>query len=539
MRAITRGKIEFLDIRAALSRGAACLAMLMAFLSPAGAAKIEASLGFDGYALPGKWVPVWIRCEGAPRSASIELKRLSEDGRSLGLESFPALDGLRLECPAWIDGELSSLAVRLVSGGRTLSEARLDVRARAFPGHLVLACGLGASARLGIASALMPSEPLLAVATLPSQLPANALDYDGVSAIALAGSREGFALSPAQRQALTAYVAGGGRLCEIMEGRDRPRSSAYGLGSTQALSASELLTPADWRAALGLAPYDPSLRTGAGPAAPASGAEGKPDGLARRAKLIVLAALAAWLAATLAAAALGKGGAAPIAAVAALSLGAALAGAPALDRAFIRGAEARLLVLELPESGSAFVSLRAGAYVPPEFLKWAEPRSIGGISIAYSEGEGGVIGEWRHELGKAAFSLRSASGGRMELEASLSSPLPAAIAGLSHGGAAGRARPAGGLEPPALEGLGPLAYVAAGEPAAWWSKNPGARWAKHDFPPPWLEADSAWVLGLRCGPRALPVLVGLEQAPSFGVSVQGSPLGEALWALPLAQEGAR
>lgn len=172
--------------------------------------RIEASLGFDGHFVPDRWAPLWIRSEGAPASARIAVVRLTADGRDIGRETFPAGEGQRFECPVLIALDLETIAVRLLSGDRVLAELKLDARTKAFPGHMALACGLPVRARLGISSALMPYEPLQAVAVVLGDLPSNGLDYDGVSALALADP--GPALSPAQREALLAWIAGGGRL---------------------------------------------------------------------------------------------------------------------------------------------------------------------------------------------------------------------------------------------------------------------------------------------------------------------------------------
>jgi hypothetical protein len=527
-----------------------CLALLGAALPCAGASRLEASLGFGGYAPPGRWVPLWIRGEALPRDASIQVLRLSAEGVRLGLETYPALEGIRLECPAWTGGDLDALSIRLMSEDRALAEVRLDARARPFPGHLVLACGLSPQARLAIGSALMPVEPVLAIAALPSDLPSNGLDYDAVSAIAISGGK--VELSPGQRGALLAWMAGGGRLCVAepaggqgslqalgLEGRAGGGPVPYGLGSFVSLAPDRAEAPAAWREALALEPYDPSLREGAGSVARSSATAGRAGGATGETRAIIAAAIAAWLAATLLAAALGRGRAAPFASVAALCLAAVLAGGPALDRALARGADIQARALVLPGSGAAFLSLRADAYTPPSSLEWAAVSVLGKPSIAYSDEESGSFGEWRHSLPKAVFGLRRGEADGLDLEGMLG---PGEWEELTAGSTSALA-PRGGksirgeTEPPGIESSSPLAFLAPGEPASWWTKAPGGPWAKSEAPPEWLGGDALWLASLRGGKRALAVLAGYCATDSLALGIEGGPLREIRWAMPLPKGG--
>jgi hypothetical protein len=513
-----------------------CLSLLCAAIPCAGAARLEASLGFGGYTAPGRWAPLWIRCEGLPPSASIRVLRLSAEGGSLGAETFPILEGVRLECPVWMNGELESISIRLLSGDRALAELKLEARAKPFPGHIVLACGLSKEARLALASSLMPIEPVLVIPMTSADLPSNGLDYDAASAIAIAD--QNLELSPAQRGAIFAWMAGGGRLC-VAEVSGGQSSVPYGLGRLVSLPQNHAETPASWESALALAPYDPSLRKGAGSIGRGPEAEGGAIGASSGFRALIAAAIAAWLFAIFLATILFRSRIAPLTAVSGLCLAAVFAGGPALDRALIRGAGVRALSLVLPESGAAFLSLRAKAYVSPSSLDWATARAIGTPSFAYSGTETGNFHEWRHTLTKAAFGIRTAGDGGIDLEAMLGPDEWRGIAaGSTTAFSSSRASPLrGGTEPPEVESSYPLAFLASGEPVAWWVKDPGAHWMKLKASPDWLEGDAPWLLALRGGKSSLSILAGSCPADSLALRVEGGPLGEVRWAMPLPKGG--
>ncbi len=510
------------------------LPLLLALLCPpASAARLEATLGFGGYAVPGRWNPLWIRCDGAAASAKLLVVRETAGGRAIGRESFGLPAGGRVECPVWAADGLESVSVRLASADGILAELRLSATSRIFPGHLVLACGLSARARLAIASVLLPSEPLQAVAVAEGDLPSNGLDYDGVSAAAIGDSGAG--LSPAQREALLAWIAGGGRLVvfSARPGKDSllgslslgESASSYGLGSivriTRDLAAEGGV--AAWRPLLALEPYGRAPRISASSVATGSRAGGNPDEAARKARLALLVAVAAWLAATAGAAVLGRGrrgsGALAIATVAAISLALVLAGRPALDRALMRGATARAVAIVLPESGSVLVSASVKGPVPSEAFAWTAIRARLPLAVAYAAGSEGGSAEWAHGLPRAAFSPLSTGGDDLALSAVL-----------GRRAMAGSTMPA----PPLIDSPYAMAFIEAGAANPWWIKMPGARWEKIAETPSWLQEEARWLLGLREGRPGLSFVVGKGDAPSLGLSVAGGPLQELCWTVPLA-----
>jgi hypothetical protein len=567
-------------MRSPLGTALATLVLLLAATASILAeARLSASLGFGGCAPPERWVPLMIRAEGVSHGTTVRVDRLAHDGRSLGREYFPALDGVPVECPVWTGAELDGILVAIRSGDRTLAETRIPARSKPFPGHIVLACGLSARARLAIATALLPVEPVLVVDVDGSELPANGLCYDSVSAIAI-GS-EAVELSPAQRSAMLAWLAGGGRLCATAGPHgalaaiglvSETGRRAYGLGIYTGLSPELAEAPESWREALALEPYDPDSRLGAGSLARATargmaratapeqrqatpqpqaqaqpqanarspGREVHDSSLTRGARATIAAASAAWVVALLLAALLGRGRAAPFAAVSAICLAAVLAGAPSLDRAIRRGASFSARALMLPESGAAFVELDARAYSPPSELEWALVRAAGSPRFRWGDSESGVLGEWRHDMARAAFGLRAGGAESLQLEGmlegaawetklALSPDLRSVVAEAKLGDGA----------PPDVDSAYPLAFLGRGDPAPCWTKEPGKRWAKSEFPPSWLAEDEAWLFSLRGGKGDRPLLVGRCPGKAIELSVGGGPLREISWAMPLPGGGIR
>lgn len=542
--------------------GIAAIVLLSPFfaIEASATALLEASLGFSGYSVPGKWVPLWIRCEEAPGAARIVVTRIDEKGLESGSETFPATGG-RIECPVWKGDGLAYVKVRLVSGGRDLAEAKLDARADGFPGHLILACALSARARLDIASALMPEEPMLAVPVSPPDLPANGLDYDGIGALVIdeteggAFSKGELGLSPSQREALVAWIASGGRLL-VLSGQGRSAilrelgfseaegSAAYGFGSYRSYPAKDLraaiaASPAFWREALELKPYDPSSRKGASAAARYSEASDKPQAGGSRARLVIALATLAWILATLAAALAARKKPLVIGAVAALCLAAVLAGGGALDGSFERGSKLRILALALPDSASAYATLSAKAYEPAEPLTWATARAIGGPRLSGPGGESGSLGRWEHELGFATFSLRKGGDKELELTGLIDERTWKAM---SLGSVPASIRYSETGMPPEVESSSILAFIQGGSSGGklrWWSKEPQGSWKASEEPPDPFRAEAPRLLALRGSEGSLSVLAGLCSAAPLGIRIEGRLVDEIAWAMPLPKGGAR
>jgi hypothetical protein len=520
---------------------------------------LEASLGFGGSPVPGKWAPLWISCGDAPRSSRLLVTRLDAQGTAMGVESFPARAGGKIECPIWMGDGLASIKVALVSGGRSLAEALLDTKDRYFPGNVVLASSLQAKARLAIASSLMPEEPVLAIAASPSELPSSSLAYDGICALVIdesgggAFSRGGLGLSPAQRKAILDWMSSGGRLVALsgswdaeergfatfaelgLEGARAEGGLGYGFGSYRGYSMAEgkagrMSEPSFWREALAISPYGSSSRIGAAAIArnsessPGNGIANPSDGLA------ITVAIGLWLLAMAAGALVGRRRPSSLLLVAALSLVAVFAGGSYIGGAYARGSRVRILALALPDSRTAYATLSARAYEPPEPLSWTKSRSLGLPSITLSGGESGGFGHWDHDSGAASFSLRTGSEKDLELVGAIRQEAWKAMAS----GCVPVVDGAVGSAPPDVESARPLAFVAgSGEETSWWAKEPRGKWLRSKDPPSWLQGGEAWIRGLRGARSEWPVLAGSCAASPLGLRLEGRLVEELTWAMPL------
>lgn len=544
----------------------ALIPLLFALCSGGAAAVpvLEASIGFGGYTAPGKWAPLWIRCAEAPRSSSIQVVRVDEEGREAGIESFPALGRTRLECPVLLSDELSSVKVRLVSGGRKLAELEVDGSSGYFPGHLVLAAGLSVASRQAVSAALMPGEPMVVVPVRVADLPSNGLDYDGVSAVVISdagggkGAQEVALLTAAQRNALLAWIAGGGSLvvAAARDGASRiledlgpgglesgVASAKFGFGSYGFVADAGMSSEIHWREALDLRPYGsvPSI----GPRSVVFGEDARlaESGAASRIRGIVKAALGIWISAVLAAAFFAKKKAAPFAVIAGIALVAVLAGGPVLERSFARGARFKTLALALPDAGMAFATFRAEAYEGKGIFHRLGTGIVGPLSIGFMDVEEGSFGAWNHLLGKGTFSI--AGSGQLTLcglidPESWRNMLSSSVPPASRSSLLGSGFSPASSGPPPIESSRPLAYRSAGADGSWWIKEPGASWLRAGHAPDWLAAEESWLVGLARLRRDAAVLAGSCDASLAGFSIQGAPpAGDVVWVMPLRAEAAR
>ncbi len=544
----------------------ALIPLLFALCSGGAAAVpvLEASIGFGGYTAPGRWAPLWIRCADAPRVSSIQVVRVDAGGRETGIESFPALGRTRLECPVLLSDDLSSVKVRLVSGGRKLAELEVDGSSGYFPGHLILAAGLSVASRQAVSAALMPGEPMVVVPVHLSNLPSNGLDYDGVSAVVIAdagggkGAQEVALLTAGQRNALLAWIAGGGSLvvAAAREGaagifedlglgglEGSGESAKFGFGKYGFIADAGKSSEIHWREALDLRPYGsvPSI----GPRSVAFGADAPlpESSAASRMRGIVRAALGIWLSAVLAVAFFARKKTAPFALIAGIALVAVLAGGPVLERSFARGSRFKILALALPEAGMAFAAFRAEAYEGKGIFHRLGTGIVGPLSVGFGDVEEGSFGAWNHLLGKGTFSIAGSDQltlcGLIDPESwrkVLSSSVPPA----SRTGLLGSGFSPVSSEPPPIESTRPLAYRGAGADGSWWIKEPGASWLRAGRVPDWLAAEESWLVGLARGRRDAAVLAGSCDASLVAFSIQGAPpAGDVVWVMPLRAEAAR
>lgn len=236
---------------------------------PAAAERIRAELGFAGYVVPGRWVPLRLDVGGGAWTVEIA---------GGAVEEYRARPGERLECAVRFAEDGGAAEMRLIADGRVVSRQSLHPGRSAFPGHLVLASGVPGGVQRAVEAALQPAEPVRVAPVEPDRFPGVALNYDAVSAIIL--EDPGPILNPAQVRAIRAWLTGGGRMVLLAPrpGEDGllslllPGEKAVRFASTTALPVGlgrlVLLRettndPESWREILALTPYAQSFRLSA------------------------------------------------------------------------------------------------------------------------------------------------------------------------------------------------------------------------------------------------------------------------------------
>jgi hypothetical protein len=207
-----------------------CLAVLL-WLPSLNAAGIQiiTSLGYNGYVIPEHWVPLQIQLKGINESSTrIEIIREEndhgEDSLKNGsfdpalIERFTIGSVNQVEIPVFAAENIKSIKVRVLAGNQLLSEQILDMKAKVFPGHLVLTANIPAVDNQAIERTLLPVEPVKAVAMDIHQLPNLGLDYDGVSCLII--NNPELVFTPAQLKALRYWLAGGGQLLVLGTDQD-------------------------------------------------------------------------------------------------------------------------------------------------------------------------------------------------------------------------------------------------------------------------------------------------------------------------------
>jgi hypothetical protein len=536
----------------------ACLCALIA-ASPwvSAAARLSASLGFGGIIVPGRWNPLWIRCESCPADTTIHVVLKSPGGAEIGVETFPSVDGVRLECPVRIDDNLDSISVRLVSSGRILVEEKLAARARVFPGHLVLVCGENSKVEHAIASVLYPSEPVKALPLSITDLPSAGLSYDCVSAVVL--DDRGPVLAPAQRDAMLSWISGGGRLVvtalresgksvadtlfpeRARKRQDgRPASFKRGLGFVKLFDAqgsSRLQSEAEWKAALDLAPYDKSGRITAGRVFNTAPYSFEKDSDVSRAETIILVSLALWASVLAFVSRNRRKSFVPILGVCAFSLLFAFAGSMSLDSMLKRQSRTSLRLLVLPGDGSSFASVSVRDASAESWGEGLRIETVRGIAVEFRGIEDGrlpasesAIFTWNHRLPASVLSLHPREGGILELNGVLSptvltgSDLP--LEALSSGTTATRDNILFG---------GRSALVVPSSRGLVWRVQKNGSWVDESAAPSWVGPDQTWVEELAVIVPGRSFLVGRNLLPQLQLKVGGASVREFFWAIPLVE----
>ncbi|MGE5604710.1 MAG: hypothetical protein ACM3YE_03350, partial [Bacteroidota bacterium] len=229
---------------------------------------LNSRAGFGGYLVPGTAMPVVVEINRPIAAGRLEIINSDQAGTFSIINSFPVQNWKRVEASVFINEGSNAIKVRLFSGEKLLVETGLNPEMKLFPGNLVLAINMPASAQQAIERALLPAESVLVAPVDIADLPGTPLNYDGVNGLVL--SDPGPVFTPVQVQALKAWLAGGGR---IVLGRVRPgqdslltalgirtankEQSFYpiGFGGVTALQDELALTASQWRNLLNLKPY--------------------------------------------------------------------------------------------------------------------------------------------------------------------------------------------------------------------------------------------------------------------------------------------
>lgn len=528
-----------LPILAALILGF-CLAGMKGL---AAGAQITTRFGFGEYVVPRRWAPLRVRLDMEP----VESTAIEVAGRNT-VEVFPCVGGGGwVECPVLVDESDGEIRVRLVADGRVLAEQALDSRRKVFSGHLILAIELPIPAQQAIEQSLAPQEPVKAVSLAIEDLPRLGLDYDAVSAVVLVDP--GPVLSPAQKRAMHAWLAGGGRLVLL-----KPRPGAESLASLIAASKrtagaglealqvglgklvfvpsahADFLGQASWwRRTLALAPYASSARLTA--------SQSLPDDESRRTnpptmpKALGLI-MAGWAAAAVSIAPLARRKA--LAWYALFTLACLMAAVPAgkwLDGKWHRGISIEERAIILPEAAGTLIGYRVLA---PDDTVWREfgiPSSPWGADL--SLGQTGEKGSWKGATGRAEWR----HGHTPSLGVARAALNALSLAGYQPG-VPMRVL----MAPDRFQIIGPLRgrRVGVWDGLRWRIPEDdgagGARWRETATCPAWLEGNRVWLARLFQSYPVRAWLVGKGPLPIPAMAVEGVTCADTCWVWPVTDE---
>lgn len=546
--------------------GIAFILMLTLFgqLSYAATVTVETKLGYGGYAIPGRWIPVWLRVNGASDSVWLEVSREGATGARQVVERFSCKNEGLIEYPILADYQNTTLRIRLVNGSVVLSEQTVTVFKKVFPGHLVLINNLPSTAQVGIGAALNPTEPVLAQSVSLTELPHHILSYDGISAVVM--SDPGPVLNPAQLKALRSWLVGGGRLVlfatragaeslvsefgEFLPRRqDQDSNSGFAVGlgavrlSAQPYTEAEWRQPESWRRLLALAPYAQSRRLTPSrffgddqPVAISAHSSANSPNL----PVPVLVWLAAWCLGALIIGFVAKRRA--IAYVFAYTVVAGLAVllmGNSLTTEWRRGATVHARAVLLPFTETAVVNAIAQMNFDTQLTVPLRQASPWGLTLAAGTAETGTmipnakLTQWNHHLNQAVWVVKDGEAQIIEL------------IGLAAIGANPRAvwltAPNRQLYQVVLPGQLKQPLVIIDRQNHVWKLhdvNSGS-WRAVQELPGWLRSEQGWIRNLQRTNPALDWVFGYGNLSGMQLAVQGAPVREVVWALPLLKGALR
>jgi hypothetical protein len=194
-----------------------------------GLISLSATAGFEGYCRDGSWIPVRVRIEnqGPGIQGRIEVPVPGAFNREVIYARevlLPTVSQKEITLYVYPQGFLSDLAVRLVADGKEILRSTVSLTCLSSTDILygILA---ESSSPFNVLSEIDPPNGSARVARLGvSEIPDEAQGLEALEALVISGIDTG-QLSPAQREALVGWVAGGGRLI-VSGGPDWRRTTA-------------------------------------------------------------------------------------------------------------------------------------------------------------------------------------------------------------------------------------------------------------------------------------------------------------------------
>lgn len=180
---------------------------------------LNARAGFDGYCKENRWLPVRVTVENTGKDVQVRVQAAypnqSNGQTAFGLD-LPLPSGARKEFFLYVYPEnyLQKLTISVTEAGRTLVKRDLNVTCRNDKNLLV---GLLSETPSDYASlnGLKPLDGAARIIQLrPADLPDQSQGWQALDALVVAGADTG-QLSPAQRAALGAWLAEGGKLLVV------------------------------------------------------------------------------------------------------------------------------------------------------------------------------------------------------------------------------------------------------------------------------------------------------------------------------------
>lgn len=520
---------------------------------------LNLELGFNGYAVPSRWVPLRISSGIQAEGGTIQIIRADHDSGQEFLESYPYRPEAWLECPIKTGLKGQTITVRLVSNAGLLAESAIDSGAQTFPGHIVLLVGMDSSARLGVSEALQEHEPILALEQALEQLPTHGFCYDAVSALVVHDPAS--SISPAQREALSAWIAGGGKL--IIFGAQNGENAffspfqatwklgdfnsgttilhhSFGNGFISIIPGTTIQDRERWKEILDLQPYGSSLRLN--PGRIFTGADlphaSWIDPLSTDSRFVIGAG--AWMVLALFLVLSRRKRIMPIMLFSVAASFLAVSGGRFFLEDNATGADSHSRLFILPEGSGALVQVGISSpqfRIRPELKDVLLPRSI---DFSFGRSEQGTLkpdgsASWAQLMERPIFMVSAYRNSSLILEAFLAKG--AFALSNAHALASSMGDVQDASYPPEFmaEQRENLVYMGAGLEDSWWEwLENGRRWEKRSSYPAWLGGDAAWLLRLHRESPDSGFLIGREEMPGITFKLQGGARNMSLWTYPVS-----